>query len=63
MTSVCRMALSLLCSLWLAGCLLAGEQPVGGHVQGLRGPLVLQLNGAEQLTLSTPGPFAFSSRH
>ncbi|WP_257460045.1 hypothetical protein [Archangium lipolyticum] len=51
-------AFVLLNSLLAAGCGLVA-QPVGGSVQGLRGSLVLQLNGGEQLTVSNNGPFLF----
>ena len=35
---------------------------VAGRLQGLEGTLALQLNGQEQLTLDTNGPFTFETR-
>ena len=34
---------------------------VGGTITGLRGTVVLDLDGAEQLTSSADGPFVFAS--
>jgi hypothetical protein len=53
-------AFVLMSSLLAGGCGLFQELSVGGTVQGLRGTLVLQLNGGEQLSVADNGPFGFS---